>query len=112
MSWISFGPVPTFALIPLFVLWFGLGLAPQIAIIMFGTSIILGLATIEAVKNVPPIYIKAAFLLGANRMTIYRTVILPAILPHLMGAIRAAAAGAWGVTWRRNISEPKPGSEI
>lgn len=89
-------PVPTFALIPLFVLWFGLGLAPQVAIIMFGTSIILGLATIEAVKNVPPIYVKAALLLGADRMTIYRTIILPAIFPHLMGAIRAAAAGAWG----------------
>ncbi|MGV6874464.1 ABC transporter permease [Pseudochelatococcus sp. B33] len=100
-------PVPTFALIPLFVLWFGLGRMPQIAIIMFGTSILIGLVTIEAVKNVPPIYIKAALTLGARRMLIYRTIILPAIFPHLMGAVRAAAAGAWG----RNVAAEYIGAQ-
>lgn len=89
-------PMPTFALIPLFVLWFGLGKAPQIALIMFGSAILLGLATMEAVRNVPPIYVRAALLLGASRGTIYRTVVLPSITPHLLGALRAAAAASWG----------------
>lgn len=89
-------PVPTFALIPLFVLWFGLGKAPQIALIMFGTAIILSLATLEAVRNVPTIYVRAALLFGASRWTIYKTVILPSITPHLLGATRAAAAASWG----------------
>jgi ABC-type nitrate/sulfonate/bicarbonate transport system permease component len=89
-------PMPTFALIPLFVLWFGLGKAPQVALIMFGSAILLSLAAMEAVRNVPPIYVRAALLLGADRWTIYRTVILPAITPHLLGALRAAAAASWG----------------
>jgi ABC-type nitrate/sulfonate/bicarbonate transport system permease component len=90
-------PVPVFALIPLFVLWFGLGLAPQISLIILGTSVILGLTTIEAVKNVPQVYVRAALVLGANRWIIYRSVIVPSITPHMLGAIRVAAAASWGL---------------
>lgn len=90
-------PVPVFALIPLFVLWFGIGKTPQITLIALGTSVILGVTTIEAVKNVPAVFVRAALTLGASRLTIYRTVILPCIFPHLLGAIRVAAAASWGL---------------
>jgi ABC-type nitrate/sulfonate/bicarbonate transport system permease component len=90
-------PIPIFALIPLFLLWFGIGRGPQIALIMVGTSLVVGLTTVEAVKNVPRIYIRAALIFGATRWMIYRTLILPAITPHLLGAIRAAAAASWGL---------------
>jgi ABC-type nitrate/sulfonate/bicarbonate transport system permease component len=90
-------PVPVFALIPLFVLWFGIGRAPQIALIALGTSVILGVTTLEAIRNVAAVHIKAALTLGADRWTIYRTVILPSISPHLLGAIRVAAAVSWGL---------------
>lgn len=90
-------PVPVFALIPLFILWFGVGRAPQVALIAMGTSVILGVTTLEAIRNVPPIYIRAALTLGADQRGIYRTVIVPCIVPHLVGAIRVAAAAAWGL---------------
>jgi ABC-type nitrate/sulfonate/bicarbonate transport system permease component len=90
-------PIPIFAVIPLFILWFGIGRTPQIAVIALGTSVIMGVTTIEAIRNVPPIYIKAAHSLGAPREAIYRTVILYAISPHLLGAIRVAAAASWGL---------------
>lgn len=90
-------PVPVFALIPLFVLWFGVGKMPQIALIALGTSVILGVTTIEAVRNIPPVYVRAALTLGASRQRVYRTVIVPYIIPHLMGAIRVAAAASWGL---------------
>ncbi|MGV6874467.1 ABC transporter permease [Pseudochelatococcus sp. B33] len=90
-------PVPVFALIPLFVLWFGIGMTPQITLIAVGTSLIIGLATIEAIKNVPSIYVQASLVLGASRSRIYSSVIVPAILPHMLGAVRAAAAAAWGL---------------
>lgn len=90
-------PVPVFALIPLFILWFGIGRTPQIALIALGTSVILGVTTIEAIRNVPPIYIKACLTLGGDRRRVYRTVILPSIVPHLVGAIRVAAAASWGL---------------
>jgi len=90
-------PVPVFALIPLFILWFGIGRAPQIALIALGTSVILGVTTLEAIRNVPTIYVRAALTLGANRRRIYSTVIVPYIIPHLIGAIRVAAAASWGL---------------
>ncbi len=90
-------PVPVFALIPLFILWFGIGRAPQIALIALGTSVVLGVTTLEAIRNVPTIYIRAALTLGANRGRIYSTVIVPYIIPHLIGAIRVAAAASWGL---------------
>jgi ABC-type nitrate/sulfonate/bicarbonate transport system permease component len=90
-------PVPVFALIPMFILWFGIGRMPQITLIALGTSVILGVTTLEAIRNVPSIYIRAALTLGANRQQIYRTVIVPYIVPHLIGAIRVAAAASWGL---------------
>ena len=90
-------PVPVFALIPLFVLWFGIGATPQIVLIALGTSVILAVTTIEAVRNVPPVYVRAGLTLGASRLRIYRTIIVPYIVPHLMGAVRVAAAAAWGL---------------
>lgn len=91
-------PVPIFALIPLFILWFGIGRAPQIVLIAMGTSVILGVTTLEAIRNVPSIYVRAALTLGASRGEIYRTVIVPYIIPHLVGATRVAAAGSWGLS--------------
>ena len=90
-------PVPIFALIPLFVLWFGIGRAPQIALVTLGTAVILGVTTVEAIRNIPSLYIRAALTLGADRRRIYRTIILPWIFPHLLGAIRLAAAASWGL---------------
>lgn len=90
-------PVPVFALIPLFILWFGIGRAPQIALIALGTSVVLGVTTLEAIRNIPGIYVRAALTLGAERGQIYRTVIVPYIIPHLVGAIRVAAAASWGL---------------
>lgn len=90
-------PVPIFALIPLFVLWFGIGRKPQIALIVLGVSVIMGVTTISAVRNVPLVYVKAAVTLGASRTRIYRSVILPAIVPSLLGAVRVGAAASWGL---------------
>lgn len=90
-------PVPVFALIPLFALWFGIGIAPQVAIIALGTSMILGVTTVSAIRNVSPTHIKAALTLGATRGQVYRTVIVPSIVPHLLGSIRVAAASSWGL---------------
>lgn len=90
-------PVPVFALIPLFILWFGLGLLPQILLIALGVMAIMGVQTYEAIRNMPMVYINAAFNLGASKGQVFRTVVLPYIFPHLIGAIRVAAASAWGL---------------
>ena len=90
-------PVPIFAMIPLFMIWFGLGLWPQILLVALGVSAILGVQTYEAIRNMPVVYINASSNLGANKRVIFRTVVIPYIFPHLIGAIRVAAASSWGL---------------
>lgn len=90
-------PIPIFAMIPLFMIWFGLGLWPQILLVAIGVSGVLGVQTYEAIRNIPTVYINASSNLGASKKAIFRTVILPYIFPHIIGAIRVAAATSWGL---------------
>ena len=90
-------PVPLFALIPFFILWFGVGYAPQVSLVALAMFLLWTLVTLEAIRNVPHIYIQAALTTGASRFHIYRTVVVPAITPHLVGSLRLAAASAWGL---------------
>ncbi|HEB13377.1 MAG TPA: ABC transporter permease subunit [candidate division CPR3 bacterium] len=89
--------VPVFALIPLFLVWFGIGRWPQIALITVGVSVIISVTTFEAIRNMPRILISAAQTLGADKKQVYTTVILPAIFPHLIGAVRTGAAASFGL---------------
>lgn len=90
-------PIPPLAIIPLLILWLGIGALPQMLLVIFGCFVILVVSTVEAVRNVPRIYINAAKTLGASAVTIYRTVVLPAIVPSLVGAIRVAAGASFGL---------------
>lgn len=90
-------PIPIFAMIPLFMIWFGLGLWPQILLIALGVSAVLGVQTYEAVRNIPVVYVNASHNLGAKKSTMFHTVIIPYIVPHIIGAVRVAAATSWGL---------------
>ena len=85
-------PIPAVALIPFFILWFGIGDTGKLILTALGGFTVMVVTTLEAIKHVSPIYIMAARTLGANRLTIYRTVILPAITPTLIGGMRVTVA--------------------
>lgn len=89
--------VPIFALIPLFLLWFGIGMRPQIALVTLGVMLILTIQTTEAVRNVLHIHVQAALTTGASRFHIYRTVVVPSIIPHILAGLRLAVMAAWGL---------------
>ena len=89
--------VPIFALIPLFLLWFGIGMRPQIALVTLGVTLILTIQTTEAVRNVLHIHVQAALTAGASRFHIYRTVVVPSIIPHILAGLRLAVMAAWGL---------------
>ncbi|MBW7883653.1 MAG: ABC transporter permease [Caldilineaceae bacterium] len=90
--------IPILALIPLFLAWFGGREVGNIVYIAFAVFSILVINTIEAVRNVPPIYIDYARTMGASRAQIYRTVIIPAIVPELTGGIRVVLGLAFAIT--------------
>jgi ABC-type nitrate/sulfonate/bicarbonate transport system permease component len=102
-------PVPIFALIPLFVLWFGIGRTPQIALVALGVFLILSFTTIEAVRNVPRIFVRAAMTCGASRFDIYRTVVLPSIVPEILLGIRFGLIAAWGLDVAAEFSSSSEG---
>jgi ABC-type nitrate/sulfonate/bicarbonate transport system permease component len=90
-------PIPPIALVPFFIIWFGIGWIGQIILIALGCFMVMTVNTFVAVNNLSPIYIRAATALGASRSRIYKTIIRPAILPDLISGFRIAAALAFGL---------------
>jgi ABC-type nitrate/sulfonate/bicarbonate transport system permease component len=88
----SIRPVPVIAMIPFFLMWFGIGEAGKLLLITLGVFAIIVVSTVEAIKNVPKIYVLAAQTLGASKLQLFRTVLVPAIVPQLIGPMRVAAA--------------------
>ncbi len=91
----SFRFVIPFAWIPLATLWFGTAESGKIFIIWYAGFFVLLLPTIAAVWSVDRDLVKAARTLGADEFTIFRKVVLPAILPELVTAMRVGFAICW-----------------
>lgn len=89
--------IPLLALIPLFLLWFGAALSGHITYIAFAVSAMLIINTLEAVRNVPPVYLSFSRTFGASENHVYRTVIFPAIIPELVGGLRVVLGLAWAI---------------
>lgn len=81
-------PIPKLALLPLLIIWFGIGELSKVVIIILALFPILSISAMQAVKSVPTRKIQAAQCLGADRWTIFRRVLLPASLPGIFTAIR------------------------
>lgn len=91
-------PIPLLALIPLFLLWFGGSEIGNLLYIVFGISVMVVVNTLNAIRNISPYRALYAETLGANRFQVYKDVILPSIIPELMGGIKVALGIAWTVT--------------
>jgi sulfonate transport system permease protein len=87
--------LPLLAMVPLFQLWFGVYFAGKVAFVAYGVGVIFFTGVVNAVRNVPQIYIDNARTLGATRFRLYRTVILPAIFPELRATILLSLGTAW-----------------
>jgi ABC-type nitrate/sulfonate/bicarbonate transport system permease component len=90
--------IPLMALITLFIAWFGDSEIGYILYIGFGVAVALFINTQNAVDNISPVYQKFARTLGANRFQLFRTVILPAIIPELLGGIKMIVGQAWALS--------------
>jgi len=90
-------PLPPVALVPFFILWFGVGASGQVLLIALSCFMVLAVTTYSAARAVPPIYIQTAASLGASPNRIYRTIVFPAALPSIAAGCRVAAAIAFGV---------------
>jgi NitT/TauT family transport system permease protein len=88
-------PVSPIAWFPLISLWFGIGNLPAIVIIFLAAFYPVLLATVAAVRSVPPVYLKVANNFGASRGRIFRDVIIPAAFPQITVGLHIAIGSAW-----------------
>lgn len=89
--------IPPLAAIPFLIMWFGSGPITQFLMLAGYCFLMLVINTIEAIHNVSPVYLQFAATMGATRGQMYRKVVLPAIVPELVGGLRVALALSWGL---------------
>jgi ABC-type nitrate/sulfonate/bicarbonate transport system permease component len=79
---------PRIALLPLIIIWFGIGIASKIAIIFLGAVFPILVNTITGMRTVDAHFIKTARSFGASDLQIFRTVSLPASVPLVLTGLR------------------------
>lgn len=90
-----FRALPPIALIPLVIVYFGIGEAAK-TVILFYASFFAGVIVMyEGIAQISPIFVRVARTLGANDFEIFAKVIVPLTVPHILTAIRVALGVAW-----------------
>ena len=87
--------LPFLGLIPLFIIWFGIGEFSKIALITFGATFPIYLNLYGGLRGVDVKLIEAGRMLGLNRRQIITSIALPAALPSFLIGLRYAIAIAW-----------------
>lgn len=87
--------LPFLAIVPLFILWFGVGETPKIALIALGTTFPVYLTLFSGIRGVDPKLVEAGRLFGLSRLELVAHVILPGALPSFFVGLRYA----FGISW-------------
>lgn len=85
-------PIPKIALLPLFVIWFGIGEGSKVATILFGTFFPTVIAVYGGVDNVDRNLIRMGQSFGLSWSSIVRKIILPGALPAILSGARISAS--------------------
>ena len=106
-------PIPSFALVPLFMLWFGIGNITTVLIVFYAATFPMLFNTWSGVRSVNPIWLRAAGCMGADENSMFWKVIIPGASPFIITGMRQAflrswvavvgaemiAASDWGLGW-------------
>ena len=87
--------LPVSAMIPLLILYIGIGTAEKIAVIFIGTFFQLVLLVADVAAHVPHEQLDVSYTLGASRAQVVARVLLPATLPGVMDTLRITMGWAW-----------------
>lgn len=87
--------IPTLALIPLIILWFGIGETMKVVVIALSVFIPIYLHTHAALRAIDLKYVELAETVGLGRSAFIRHVVLPGALPGFLLGLRFAAIAAW-----------------
>ena len=90
-----FRALPPIALIPLVIVYFGIGESAKIIILFYAAFFASVIVMYEGISQISPLYIRVAQTLGATDAEIFRKVIIPLAVPHALTALRVALGVAW-----------------
>ena len=90
-------PISPLAWMPLAVIWFGVSNVAPIFLIFLASFFPIVVASMNGVRDVPPMFIQAGRNFGLNTWQLMRRVILPAIVPRILVGLRIAFGVAWVV---------------
>lgn len=88
--------LPSICWLPLALLWFGLNERAILFVVIMGAVLSITVSTRDAMRNMPPLYIRAARTMGAYRANVYLHVILPAAFPAILTGLKLG----WSFAWR------------
>ncbi|PQP42171.1 ABC transporter permease [Mycolicibacterium austroafricanum] len=87
--------LPHLGLIPLFIIWFGIGELPKVLLVALGVSFPLYLNTFSAIRQVDPKLFETAQVLGFSFWQRFRSIIVPSAAPQVLVGLRQSLAIAW-----------------
>ncbi len=87
--------IPVLALVPMFILWFGIGETPKILLVTLGAAFPIYLNLYKGIRAIDPKLIEAARTLGLTHGETVRHVILPGALPDLLVGLRFSVGISW-----------------
>jgi sulfonate transport system permease protein len=87
--------LPFLALVPLFILWFGIGETPKIALVALGSAFPIYLTLFAGIRGADPKLVEAGRVFGLDRRGLVRHVIFPAALPSALVGLRYSMGTAW-----------------
>jgi len=88
--------LPSICWLPFAILWYGLNESAIIFVIAIGSTFAVAMSIESGMKNINPLYLRAAKTMGAKGFTIYRYVTIPASLPSLISGLKQG----WSFAWR------------
>jgi NitT/TauT family transport system permease protein len=87
--------LPVSALIPLLILWVGIGIEEKVTVIFIGTLFQQLILVADVSRNVSSDLLDVSYTLGANRRTVVTRVLIPATLPGVVDTLRVTLGWAW-----------------
>ena len=87
--------IPFLAVLPLVIVWFGVGEAGKIFLVSLGVMFPIYINTVLGIRQVDPKLIELGRVLGLSNRTLIRRIVLPGALPSVLAGVRYALATAW-----------------
>ena len=87
--------LPLFGLIPVFIVWFGIGELPKVVLVALGAAIPLYLNTYSGIRSIDGRLYELGRVLGLSRTELLLNVVLPGAMPQALVGLRQSLGAAW-----------------